>query len=86
VTKKYKIKITKQALKDLKTLSPKLKNKLQRILSEIISDEPLIGKKLLGELEGNYSYRLSIKDRIIYSIDKKNKTIYLKRARTHYGD
>jgi len=86
VKKNYSIKITKQALKDIKTLSPKLKNKLRAILSEIISEEPLVGKKLLGELEGNYSYRLSLKDRIIYSIDHKNRIVYLKRARTHYGD
>jgi len=82
---KYKIKITKQAVKDIKTLTPKQKERLKNILTEIISVDPFQGKKLLGELSGNYSYRLNIKDRIIYSISEKEKIIYIKRARTHYG-
>lgn len=84
--KKYKIFFTKQAFKDIKTLSPKLKIKLRKILTEAISIDPYIGKKLLGELEGSYSYRLNIKDRIVYSVDEKRRCIYIKRARTHYGN
>ncbi len=82
----YEIKITKQALKDIKRLTPKLKNKLKDILTEIISTNPYIGKALIGELKGNYSYRLTLKDRIIYSIDESKKIVYIKRARTHYGE
>jgi Txe/YoeB family toxin of toxin-antitoxin system len=84
--KKYEILFTKQALKDAKSLSPKLKNKLKSILLEIISEDPFCGKKLLGDLEGNYSHRLDLKNRIVYSVDKKEKIIYVKRARTHYGN
>jgi hypothetical protein len=29
---------------------------------------------------------LNRKDRIIYSIDEKHRIIYIKRAKTHYGD
>lgn len=83
---KYEIFFTKQALKDTHSLSPKLKEKLKKILEEIISINPFIGKKLQGELEGNYSYRLTIKDRIVYSVEKKEKRIYIKRTKTHYGD
>lgn len=75
---KYEIKITKQAVKDIKTLSPKQKEKLKGILTEIISNDPFQGKKLLGELSGNYSYRLNIKDRIIYSVSNKEKIVYIK--------
>jgi len=60
--------------------------KLKQILSEVIAVNPYVGKKLLGSLKGNFSYRLNIKDRIIYSIYKKKKIIYIKRTRTHYGD
>ena len=81
----YKIKITKQALKDIKTLTPKLKLKLKEILIHTISEDPFCGKVLLGDLQGNYSFRLNLKDRVIYSIDEKNKIVYIKRARTHYG-
>jgi len=84
--KKYEILFTKQALKDVKTLSPKLKRKLKSILSEMIEDDPFCGKRLLSDLEGNYSYRLNLKDRILYSIDKEKKVVYVKRAKTHYGN
>ena len=82
----YEIKITKTALKDLNLLSPKLKEKLKSILIEIISDNPYIGKKLVGDLSPHYSYRLNIKDRILYLIDEEKKVVYIKRAKTHYGN
>lgn len=84
--KKYKILFTKQALKDVRSLTPRLKSKLKAILLEVISEDPLCGKKLLGNLKGNFSYRLDLKNRIVYSIDKKKGVVYVKRARTHYGD
>lgn len=83
--KKYEIVFTKQAFKDVKSLSPRLKEKLKSILQEVISENPFVGKKLLGELDGNFSFRLDLKNRIIYSIDKEI-VVYVKRARTHYGD
>ena len=82
----YEILVTRQALKDIKLLSPKLKNKVKSILTELISSNPYIGKPLVGDLKGNYSYRINIKDRLVYSIDEDNKKVYLKRARTHYDD
>jgi Txe/YoeB family toxin of Txe-Axe toxin-antitoxin module len=36
-------------------------------------------------MEKNYSLRLDLKDRIVYSIDEKNKIVHVKRAKTHYG-
>ncbi|MBI4678891.1 MAG: type II toxin-antitoxin system RelE/ParE family toxin [Elusimicrobia bacterium] len=82
----YDIRITHQARKDIETLAPKLKRKLQDILVHAISQEPYAGKKLLGDLAGSYSYRLTLKDRIVYSIDEHKKTVYIERARTHYGN
>lgn len=83
---KYDIKTTKTALKDINALSPKLKRKLKEILLEVISDNPYLGKKLVGDLSPHYSYRLNIKDRILYLIDEKKKIVYIKRAKTHYGN
>lgn len=80
----YEIKTTKTALKDIDLLTLKLKMKLKNILIEIISDNPSLGKKLLGDLSPHYSYRLNIKDRILYLIDEKKKVVYIKRAKTHY--
>jgi len=84
--KPYEIRITKQAKKDIDKFTPKLKQKLRDVLMEIIAENPYEGKRLLGDLEGSYSYRLSYKDRVVYSIDEKKKIVYIERARTHYGE
>jgi len=84
--KPCKIRITKQAKQDIDKLTPKLKLKLRDVLTEIIAENPYEGKRLLGDLEGSYSYRLSYKDRIVYGIDEKTRIVYLERARTHYGE
>lgn len=83
--RKFVIRITRRAEKDIQKLTPKLKNKLYDILTEVISVDPLEGKKLLGDLEGSYSYRLNLKDRIVYSIDPRKRIVYIERAKTHYG-
>ena len=78
--------MTRRAEKDIGKLSEKLKDKLYDILTEEIARNPFQGKKLIGDLDGSYSYRLSYQDRIIYSVDIKKRVVYLERARTHYGD
>jgi len=83
--KSYSIRITRQAKKDIETLSPKFKTKLKDILMEVLAVNPFEGKKLLGDLAGSYSYRLSYQDRIVYAIDERTKTVFIERARTHYG-
>ncbi len=82
----YTIRIANRARKDIEKLEPKVKEKLRDILENVISQNPYEGKKLIGDLAGYYSYRLTYKDRIIYSIDEKQKIIYVERARTHYGE
>jgi mRNA-degrading endonuclease RelE of RelBE toxin-antitoxin system len=82
----YQIRFTRQARKDSEKLTPKLRKKLKDILVEIIAENPYEGKRLLGDLTGNYSYRLTYKDRIVYSIDDDAKIVYVKRTRTHYGE
>lgn len=82
----YDIRITRRAEKDIGKLTPKLKRKLYEVLTEVIAQEPFQGKKLVGDLAGSYSHRLTYKDRIVYSIDTKNKVVYLERAATHYGE
>lgn len=80
------LKLSRKAQKDIEKLTPKLKKKCFLALSEVISKNPYLGKKLNGDLEGDYSYRLSRKDRILYSIKKEKREIYVKRVRTHYGE
>jgi mRNA-degrading endonuclease RelE of RelBE toxin-antitoxin system len=83
---KYAIRITHQAKKDIENLEPKIKQKLRVILEEVVASNPYQGKKLIGDLKGSYSLRLTFKDRIVYSIDEEGRTVYVERARTHYGD
>jgi Txe/YoeB family toxin of Txe-Axe toxin-antitoxin module len=63
-----------------------LKQKLKTIIQDPISINPYEGKKLVGDLAGFYSIRLSLQDRIVYSIDSEQKLIYIHRAKTHYGE
>jgi mRNA interferase RelE/StbE len=42
--------------------------------------------KLVGDLAGFYSVRLSHQDRIVYTIDEEQNLIYVHRAKTHYGE
>jgi len=85
-TPAYEIRVTRRAEKDISKLTPKLRRKLYEMLTEGIAREPFQGKKLVGDLAGSYSYRLTYKDRIVYSIDTKAKIIYIERAATHYGE
>ena len=82
----YDIRITRRAEKDIGRLTPKLKRKLYEVLTEVIAQEPFQGKKLVGDLAGSYSHRLTYKDRIVYSIDTRNRIVYIERAATHYGE
>ena len=86
MTGSYNIRITKRALKDIRTLSPKMKQKLKELFAEVLAVTPYEGKKLTGDLEGNFTLRLNVRDRIVYSIDEEHRVVYVKRARTHYGD
>jgi Txe/YoeB family toxin of Txe-Axe toxin-antitoxin module len=83
--RRYDIELTKQAQKDIKKLSPKLKEKLKDILRNKISVDPLAGKALLGDLAGYYSVRLTFQDRIIYRIEDHRCVVVIIRAKTHYG-
>ncbi len=82
----WEIRFTKQAQKDVEHLPPKLKAKLRDILLEVFAHNPYEGKKLLGDLAGSYSYRLTYKDRILYSLNEERRIIYIERAKTHYGE
>ena len=82
----YVIRFSHLAKKDVEKLSPVLRQKLKDILVEVIAQDPYEGKKLLGDLSGSYSYRLTFKDRIVYQIDYKERIVFIERARTHYGE
>jgi mRNA interferase RelE/StbE len=86
VSRAWEVRFTKQAKKDVEKLSPKLREKLRDILVEVLAQDPYAGKRLLGDLEGSYSYGLTYRDRIVYSLDEEKRVLYVERARTHYAE
>ena len=82
----YAIRFTKEAVKDLDRLPPRLKAKLRVVLQKQVAPDPRCGKRLVGDLAGFFSLRLSYKDRLVYSVDDDSRTVFVHRARTHYGD
>lgn len=83
---KYEIRFSRQAEKDIRKLTPRLRAKLKDILRNRIAVEPYSGKALVGDLKGYYSVRLSYQDRIVYSVQDDLLIVYVVRAKTHYGD
>ena len=84
--KPFAIRFTKEAAKDVAKLTPRLRRKLREILLADVAIDPFVGKRLVGDLEGFYSIRLTYKDRVVYSVDRVARTVFVHRARTHYGE
>ena len=82
----YAIRFTKEAVKDVDKLPPRQKEKLRVVLQKQVAPNPQCGKRLVGDLAGFFSVRLSYKDRLVYSVDDDSRTVFVHRARTHYGD
>ena len=80
----FQILITRRAQKDIATLTPKLRKKLREIVVNRIAVNPFDGKKLVGDLRDCWSVRLTLKDRVVYSIDEEKHIVFILRARTHY--
>lgn len=81
----YQIQFSKKSKKDIDQLTSQQKDKLKSILQKLAIN-PYLGKPLKGNLQGLYSYRLNLKDRIVYEIIPNDQTILIIRARSHYGE
>lgn len=84
----WKIVYTKQAQKDAKKLvTAGLKQKTEKLL-EILKVNPFKNppeyEKLVGDLTGAYSRRITIQHRLIYQVYQKEKAIKIIRMWTHY--
>lgn len=84
----YKLVYTKQAKKNAKkATSSGLKLNIQNLL-EIIKEDPFEeyppNEKLVGNLEGAYSRRINIQQRLVYQVYEKEKVIKVIRMWTHY--
>jgi len=69
----YKAALTKNFLKEFKSLPEDIKDRILRAIDEIIVN-PFLGIKLRGELEGRWRWRVG-KYRIIYMIDQTRQLV-----------
>jgi mRNA interferase RelE/StbE len=67
--------LSHQAEKFYKKLAEHVKARVREALTTL-GGHPYAGKRLHGELKGNYSLRIG-KIRIIYTVSEKDKTVYV---------
>ena len=84
----WKLVYTKQAQKDAEKLAAAgLKLKAQALLT-ILAENPYQTsppfEKLVGDLSGAYSRRISIQHRLVYQVLDGSKTVKVLRMWTHY--
>jgi Txe/YoeB family toxin of Txe-Axe toxin-antitoxin module len=82
--RRYRVVFARRAAKDVKQLTPELGRKLKDIVENRLAVDPHSGKRLVGDLAGYRSVRLTHQDRVVYRIDEDRETVYIVRARTHY--
>ena len=85
---KWRIVYTRQAKKDAKKIAAAgLRQKVEKLL-EILSENPFQTpppfEKLIGDLSGAYSRRITIQHRLVYQVFQKIKTVKVMRMWTHY--
>jgi len=84
----WKLVYTKQAQKDAKKLARSgLKPKAQELLMLISADpyrKPPPFEKLVGDLAGAYSRRISIQHRLVYQVLESERVVKVLRLWSHY--
>ena len=85
---RWRLVFTKQAQKDAKKLAAAgLKNKAQALL-DVVAQDPLRYpppfERLVGDLRGAYSRRISIQHRLVYQVLEDVHTVKVLRMWTHY--
>ena len=85
---KWAVVFAKHAVKDAKKLAAAgLKDKAQALI-EVLANDPFQNpppfEKLVGDLEGAYSRRISIQHRLVYEVFEKERTVRVLRMWTHY--
>ena len=84
----WRIVYARQAQKDAKKIvTAGLKPKAEKLL-EILSKNPFQTpppfEKLIGDLSGSYSLRITIQHRLVYQILEEIRTVKVIRMWTHY--
>ena len=79
---------SRQAQKDAKKLAAAgLKPKTEKLLN-LMRENPFVkpprDAKLVGDLSGCYSRRITIQHRLVYEVDTDERSIHVLRMWTHY--
>jgi len=74
----YRLIISPQAFKQLKSIKRTHKQAIKLALEDI-KEDPKIGKQLTRELTGKFSYRVGMY-RIIYKVNEPDQSIYILAA------
>ena len=85
---KWRIVYTKQAQRDAKKIAAAgLRQKAEKLLT-LLSQNPFQTpppyERLLGDLSGAYSRRITIQHRLVYQALKEIRTVKIVRMWTHY--
>lgn len=85
---KWRIVYTREAQKDAKKIAAAgLRPKAEKLL-EILSENPFQTsppfEKLVGDLSGAFSRRITIQYRLVYQVLQETKTVKVIRMWTHY--
>lgn len=86
--KPWRVVFTRQAQKDARRLAEAgLKSKAERLLA-ILREDPFQSpprfEKLVGDLAGAYSRRITIQHRLVYQVIPEQHTVKVLRLWTHY--
>ena len=84
---KWELAYSRQALKDAKKAKAAgLKPKIEELLA-ILEEDPFRApptfEKLVGDLEGAYSRRINIHNRLVYEVFRKERVVRILRMWTH---
>ena len=84
----WKLVFTKQAQKDAKKLASSGLKPKARALLELIAEDPYRKpppfEKLIGDLSGAYSRRITIQHRLVYQVLEDEKVVKVLRLWSHY--
>jgi Txe/YoeB family toxin of toxin-antitoxin system len=84
----WRLVYTRQAQRDAKKLAASALRPKAETLLEILArnpfEDPPPFEKLLGDLSGAYSRRISIHHRLVYQVLSEIKTVKILRMWTHY--
>jgi toxin YoeB len=84
----WRIVFTKQAQKDARKIARSNLRPQTEALIEVLRNDPFQNppryEKLVGDLAGAYSRRISIQHRLVYQVIEGERTVKVLRMWTHY--